>query len=57
MNQEEIKNRIINEGLFCGISNDLLVALLGNKVSIEELARKELQNRGFNEKGEWVGLK
>ena len=35
----------------------LLVALLGNKVSMEEIAKKELQNRGFNEKGEWVGLK
>jgi len=57
MNQEDIKNRIIEEGLFCGISNDLLVALLSNKVSIEDLAKKELQNRGFNEKGEWVGLK
>jgi hypothetical protein len=43
--------------LFQGIATDLLVAIVNKQIDTVELANKELQNRGLDENGKWVGFK
>lgn len=42
--------------LFQGITTDLLVAIVKQQINPVELAYKELQNRGLDENGKWVGF-
>ena len=42
--------------LFQGIATDLLVAIVKQQINPVELANKELQNRGLDENGKWVGF-
>jgi len=43
--------------LFQGIATDLLVAIVNKQIDTIEIASKELQNRGLDENGKWVGFK
>lgn len=43
--------------LFQGIATDLLVAVVKKQIDPVEIANKELQNRGLDENGKWVGFK
>lgn len=43
--------------LFQGIATDLLVAIVHDQINPVEIANKELQNRGLDENGKWVGFK
>lgn len=43
--------------LFQGITTDLLVAIVNKQIDTTELATYELQNRGLDEKGKWIGFK
>jgi predicted DNA-binding transcriptional regulator len=42
--------------LFSTIHTDLLVQAISNKIDLQSLVKKELANRGLNEKGLWVGF-
>jgi len=42
--------------LFRLTATDLLVAIIKKQIDPVELARKELQNRGLDENGKWVGF-
>lgn len=37
-------------------NTSLLAKVLSGEINLVDLARIELQNRGLNEKGEWVGF-
>ncbi|HEX8575771.1 MAG TPA: hypothetical protein VF677_05715 [Flavobacterium sp.] len=43
--------------LFSLTSLDLLGAIVKGEIDPVELARKQLENRGYNEDGFWVGFK
>lgn len=43
--------------LFQGVHTDLLVAIVNKQVDPIDLANKELQNRGLDITGKWVGFK
>ena len=43
--------------LFQGIATDLLVAIVNRQIDPVELASKELDNRGLDSNGKWVGFK
>ena len=43
--------------LFQGIATDLLVAIVNKQIDPVELANKELENRGLDSTGKWVGFK
>jgi hypothetical protein len=43
--------------LFHGIATDLLVAIVNKQIDTINLAINELQNRGLDEKGKWIGFK
>jgi len=43
--------------LYQGIATDLLVAIGKKQINPVELASKELQNRGLDINGKWVGFK
>jgi len=43
--------------LFYSTSNDLLIAIAGGEIDIVELVKKELENRGYDENGKWIGFK
>jgi len=43
--------------LFQGIATDLLVAIVNRQIDTIEIASNELQNRGMDENGKWVGFK
>ena len=43
--------------LFQGIATDLLVAIVNNQIDPVELANKELENRGLDTTGNWIGFK
>jgi len=36
---------------------DILVQVVKGKIDLNELAKKELRNRGLNDEGKWVGFK
>ena len=42
--------------LFQGIATDLLVAIVNKQIDPFELANKELENRGLDSNGKWVGF-
>ena len=42
--------------LFQGIATDLLVAIVNKQIDPVELASKELDNRGLDSTGKWVGF-
>lgn len=42
--------------LFALTANDLLIAIIAGKIDPVTAARIELKKRGFNEKGEFVGI-
>lgn len=54
--EEEVSDDMNPRFLFQSIHTSLLVDILSGKIAAIEAARKELQNRGLNEKGEWVGF-
>ena len=43
--------------LFKGIATDLLVAIVNKQIDSVELANKELDNRGLDATGKWIGFK
>ena len=43
--------------LFQGIATDLLVAIVKGQIDPVELANRELQNRGLDNTGKWVGFR
>ena len=43
--------------LFQGIATDLLVAIVNSQINPVDLANKELDNRGLDTNGKWVGFK
>jgi len=43
--------------LLSGVWTTLLVQIAKGEVDVEELAKKELANRGLNNNGNWVGFK
>jgi hypothetical protein len=42
--------------LYQGIATDLLVAIVNKRIDPIELAHKELDNRGLDSTGKWVGF-
>lgn len=42
--------------ILAGISDELLVQVLSGKLDLNELAKREMENRGKNEKGLFVGF-
>jgi hypothetical protein len=42
--------------IFSTINNKLLLGIVNGKINLEELAKKELKNRGMNNTGEFVGF-
>ena len=42
--------------LFCGVATDLLVAIVNKQIDPIELANKELDNRGLDSTGKWIGF-
>lgn len=42
--------------LFQGDSTKLILAVALGKLDAKKLAKKEMANRGFDKKGEWVGF-
>jgi len=42
--------------MYQGVATNLLVAIVNGVIDSVELANKELENRGLNQKGEWVGF-
>ena len=43
--------------IFSLTSNELLGAIVRGEIDTVELAKKTLENRGYDEKGNWVGFK
>lgn len=43
--------------LFSTTSTTLLVQIVNTKINAKQLAEKELQARGLDHKGDWVGFK
>lgn len=54
--EEEVSDELNPQFLFQTIHTSLLVDILSGKIDAVEAARKELQNRGQDENGEWVGF-
>lgn len=42
--------------LFNGIATDLLVGILSGAIDCKELAKQQLENRGLDNNGDWVGF-
>ncbi len=42
--------------LFQGTHSDILTAILKRDFDVEQLVRHELQQRGLNDQGKWVGF-
>ena len=45
------------QGAAATMSNDLLVAIISGDVNAIEAAKKELKARGYDSKGNWIGIK
>jgi hypothetical protein len=43
--------------LLNGIATDLLVKIVSGEIDVKELALKQLDNRGLDVNGNWVGFK
>ena len=43
--------------IFTGIATELLTKILSGEIDITGIAARELQNRGLDHQGEWVGFK
>lgn len=43
--------------IFSLTSNELLGAIVRGEIDTVELAKKTLENRGYDENGNWVGFK
>lgn len=43
--------------IFSLTPNELLGAIVRGEIDTVELAKKTLENRGYDEKGNWVGFK
>lgn len=68
MNREEYKKWVdkANEGtiedelnpifVFNGIRSEILVEIINGKFNLEELAKREMENRGLDKNGKWVGF-
>lgn len=53
---KEMKDEENPDYLFQGDSTKLVLAIALGKLDAKKLAKKELVNRGFGKKGEWVGF-
>lgn len=42
--------------ILSGIDTDLLTLIAAGKIDVKELAKRELENRGLNADGIWVGF-
>ena len=42
--------------LFNGISNSMLIQLVKKEIDIDKIIKQELQDRGLNQDGVWVGF-
>ena len=65
-NAERVSGAIIREELpddenpdyvFQTIRNSLLLMIINGQIDTKKAAIRELRNRGYNEKGKWVGVK
>lgn len=54
--EEELSDELNPQFLFQTIHTSLLVDILSGKINPVEGARRELQNRGLDERGKWVGF-
>lgn len=54
--ENEIQDSQNPRYLFCGISTSILSAIAKGEIDANELAKKELSNRGLNEEGLWIGF-
>jgi len=52
----KIKDDLNPAFLYAGIKTDLLVQIVNKKISAIEIAKRELECRGMNYKGEFVGF-
>lgn len=43
--------------LFTGIHTELLIKALSGEINLQELAKKEMANRGLDHDGNWIGFK
>lgn len=55
-NPNELPDDLNPRYLFTTIHTVLLVQALNNKIDLQYLVKKELANRGLNDKGLWVGF-
>jgi hypothetical protein len=39
-----------------GASSELLTKVIKGEIDLNEVAKREMENRGFNENGKWVGF-
>lgn len=37
------------------VTDELLVMVIAGEIDLKELAKREMENRGLNENGQWVG--
>ena len=52
----EIKDEMNPIFILTGINTDLLTKVLTGEIDLKELAKRELENRGLNAAGQWVGF-
>lgn len=58
MSQEgEISDNINPIFILQGCNTELLVKVLNGEINLVELAKRELENRGLDKNGNWVGFK
>ena len=60
-NKDEFVNQNLPDELnpsfiFSGIHSKLLSAILKNEIDIIDIAKKEMENRGLDINGKWVGF-
>jgi hypothetical protein len=57
MEKIEIKNEIDpDKNVISLFDTDILVEVVNGKIDLNELAWKELSNRGLDKNGKWVGF-
>ncbi|MGM0582777.1 MAG: hypothetical protein ACQETL_19030 [Bacteroidota bacterium] len=42
--------------ILSGVSTELLTQVIKGEIDLNEIAKREMENRGFDENGKWVGF-
>jgi len=60
-NDKAVKGTVSDElnpaFMLSGINSELLSKVIKGEIDLQELAKREMENRGLNENGKWVGFK